>query len=104
MLIREKIVKRCVKEIKNGMYVNLGIGIPNLVPAYLPKGIDIELQSENGVFGVGDYPEKGNENPDLINAGKETITLKKGASIFSSSTSFGIIRGGHLDVTILGGM
>jgi 3-oxoacid CoA-transferase len=83
--LREKIIKRVVKEVRNGMYVNLGIGIPTLLPSYLPKDIVIELQSENGVLGVGNYPKPGEEDPDLINAGKETVTLIPGSSIFSSS-------------------
>lgn len=103
-LLREKIVKRAVNEIKHGMYVNLGIGIPTLLPAYLPKGVVIEIQSEIGILGLGNYPRPGLEDPDLINAGKETITVLRGSSIFSSSQSFGIMRGGHLDMTFLGAM
>jgi len=103
-LQREKIAERACKEIKNGMYINLGIGIPTLIPAMLPKEVEIELQSENGVLGVGEFPKTGEEDPDLVNAGKESITAIMGSSFFSSSESFGMIRGRHLDVTILGGM
>lgn len=102
--MRERIVKKAVEYLKDGMYLNLGIGIPTLVPSFAPKGIKITLQSENGLLGVGDYPIKGEEEADLINAGKETVTLNPGASVFSSASSFAMIRGGHLDLTILGAM
>mmetsp|Transcript_26092 Transcript_26092/g.25710 ORF Transcript_26092/g.25710 Transcript_26092/m.25710 type:complete len:489 (-) Transcript_26092:40-1506(-) len=101
---RERIAKRVSKEIKDGMYVNLGIGMPTLVPNYLPKGIKIVLHGENGLLGIGPYPKSGEQDPDVINAGKETITMVQGSSIFSSSTSFAIVRGDHLDLTILGGL
>jgi len=101
---RELIVKRCAEELTDGMYVNLGIGMPTLVSNYLKGGIRIELQSENGLLGIGPYPTEAEIDPDMINAGKETITFIEGSSLFSSSESFAMIRGGHIDVTILGAM
>jgi 3-oxoacid CoA-transferase B subunit len=101
-LTKEQIAKRIAMELKDGYYVNLGIGIPTLVANYVPPNIEIILQSENGMLGIGPFPEKGKHNPDLINAGKQTVTLQAGGSFFDSSTSFAMIRGGNIDLTILG--
>ena len=101
---RETIVKRAAKEFKSGMYINLGLGIPTLVPNFLQEGVDACLQSENGIIGLGPYPQRGEEDPDLINAGKEIVTLDKGASLFGSEESFAMIRSGKIDMTILGAM
>ncbi|MYL65617.1 3-oxoacid CoA-transferase subunit B [Bacillus hwajinpoensis] len=101
---RERIARRAEKEIKNGYYVNLGIGIPTLVANYISDDKVIVLQSENGLLGIGEYPQENEVDPDLINAGKETVTEMKGASYFDSAESFGMIRGGHIDLAILGGM
>jgi len=104
MLDKNGIAKRIAREIKDGYYVNLGIGIPTLCANYVPKGVDIVLQSENGILGMGPFPFEGEEDPDLINAGKQTVTLLKGASIFDSAMSFGMIRAQKVDLTILGAM
>ncbi|WP_223593294.1 3-oxoacid CoA-transferase subunit B [Neobacillus bataviensis] len=101
---RTKIIKRAVQEIQNGMNVNLGIGMPTLLANEIPKDVHVLLQSENGLLGIGPYPVEGLEDPDLINAGKETVTAVNGGSFFDSAESFAMIRGGHIDLAILGGM
>ena len=104
MLDKEGIAKRIAKEIKDGYYVNLGIGIPTLVANYIPKGMDVVLQSENGLLGIGPFPFEGEEDPDTINAGKQTITILPGSAIFDSAMSFGMIRAKKVNLTILGAM
>ena len=104
MLDRKDIAKRIAQELKDGWYVNLGIGIPTLIANYIPEDINIEFQSENGILGMGSFPYEDEEDADLINAGKQTITALSGASIFNSATSFAMIRGQHIDLTVLGAM
>ncbi len=101
---RDDLAKRAAQELRDGYYVNLGIGIPTLVANYIPEGMDVTLQSENGMLGIGPFPQEGEQDPDLINAGKQTITSLPRSSFFSSADSFAMIRGGHIDLSILGAL